>query len=82
MHVGLFLTNNTPTHTLAARKFSLLPTQVQLDISEGLSCGFHQQAVLINPLEASYVELGEVRKTVVVTPQVENAFAKQTGQAV
>ena len=79
---SLFDKQHTDSHTCRAQKFSLLPTQVQLDISEGLSCGFHQQAVLINPLEASYVELGEVRKTVVVTPQVENAFAKHTGQAV
>jgi len=45
-----------------------------MNVSEGLPCGFSQQAVLINPEETSYVILGDVQRTVVVTPDVEGTF--------
>jgi len=48
--------------------------QVKMLISEGLSCGFLQQSVAIDPSQATYVPLGEVKKTLVVTPDVESAF--------
>ena len=48
--------------------------QVKMLLSEGLSCGFLQQAVAIDPSQATYVPLGEVKKSLVVTPDVESAF--------
>lgn len=48
----------------------------QLNVSEGLPCGFVQHAVAIDPSRATYVPLGVVGKTVVVTPNVQGAFGK------
>jgi hypothetical protein len=50
--------------------------QVKMLLSEGLPCSFLQQAVSIDPNDASYVPLGEVKKSLVVTPDVESAFSK------
>ena len=63
---------------------------IQMQLSEGLPCSFLQQAVAINsekstPLsmsihdrgegsEGSYTTLGEVRKSLVVTPDIESVF--------
>lgn len=46
-----------------------------MNVSEGLSCGFQQQAVAIN-LEngGEYVPLGHVKRTVVITPDLKGAF--------
>jgi hypothetical protein len=46
----------------------------KLIVSEGLPCGFAQQAVAIDTENSNYIPLGLVRKTVVVTPNVESAF--------
>ena len=43
-------------------------------IHEGLQCGFRQEAVSIDPEEAAFVPLGEVKKSLIVTPDVERAF--------
>jgi len=48
--------------------------QVKMMLTEGLPCGFLQQAVAIDPNNASYVPLGEVKKTLVATPDIESAF--------
>jgi len=63
---------------------------IQMQLSEGLPCSFLQQAVAINtekptPLsmsihdrgegnEGSYTTLGEVRKSLVLTPDIESVF--------
>ena len=46
-----------------------------MNVSEGLSCGFLQQAVAID-LEngGDYVPLGAVQRTVVITPDLKGAF--------
>ena len=46
---------------------------VRMKLSNGLTCGFLQQAVSIDTKEG-YVPLGEVKKSIVVTPDVESAF--------
>jgi hypothetical protein len=51
--------------------------QVRMLLSEGLPCGFLQQAVAIDTSQATYVPLGEVQKSLVVTPDVESAFKRQ-----
>ena len=53
--------------------------QVRMSLQNGLSCGFQQQAVSIRTSidgknSGSYIPLGEVNKTIVVTPDVESAF--------
>mmetsp|Transcript_17473 Transcript_17473/g.33123 ORF Transcript_17473/g.33123 Transcript_17473/m.33123 type:complete len:471 (-) Transcript_17473:68-1480(-) len=47
---------------------------VKMLLSEGLTCGFLQQAVVIDANQSSYTPLGEVKKSLVVTPDVETAF--------
>jgi RNA polymerase III RPC4 len=43
-----------------------------MNVSEGLSCGFHQQAVVIDWKNGQdYVPLGRVQRTVVVTPDLD-----------
>jgi hypothetical protein len=44
-------------------------------IHEGLQCGFRQEAVSIDPDEATFITLGNVNKSIVVTPDIEQAFA-------
>ena len=46
-----------------------------MNVTEGLPCGFVQQAVAIDQEESNYIPLGEVKKTVVVTPDVDRAFS-------
>lgn len=48
--------------------------EVRLLIHEGLQCGFRQEAVCIDPDEATFVVLGDVDKSLIVTPDVERAF--------
>lgn len=48
---------------------------MRLLIHEGLQYGFRQEAVSIDPNEAAFVSLGDVKKSLVVTPDVEGAFA-------
>jgi hypothetical protein len=48
--------------------------QVKMLLTEGLPCGFLQQAVVIDPLLASYAAVGEVKKTIVVSPDIESSF--------
>jgi hypothetical protein len=43
-------------------------------IHEGLQCGFRQEAVSIDPEEGTFVPLGDVTKSLIVTPDVERAF--------
>lgn len=45
-----------------------------MNVSEGLTCSFEQQAVAIDPEQKHYVKLGDVHKTVVVTPDLGEAF--------
>jgi hypothetical protein len=44
--------------------------KVTMDVNEGLTCSFHQQAVAVNVEEGSYVTLGNVNKSVVITPDL------------
>lgn len=48
---------------------------VQMNVTEGLTCGFRQQAVAIDANEAVFVPLGDVKKTIVVTPDLSGAFS-------
>ncbi|KAL3806098.1 hypothetical protein ACHAXA_001393 [Cyclostephanos tholiformis] len=48
--------------------------EVRLLIHEGLQCGFRQEAVCIDPDNATFVSLGCVDKSIVVTPDIERAF--------
>jgi hypothetical protein len=47
----------------------------RMDVSEGLSCSFRQQAVIVNKGTKEFIPIGNVGKTVVVTPDIESAFA-------
>jgi hypothetical protein len=40
-------------------------------VSEGLTCGFQQQAVVIDLDTARYVPIGQVKETFVVTPNIQ-----------
>lgn len=48
--------------------------QIIMNVSEGLSCGFLQQAVAINLKSCEYVPLGPVERTVVITPDLTGSF--------
>ena len=43
-----------------------------LQVSEGLSCGFHQEAVMIDQETARFVALGNVNKSIVITPDLSS----------
>jgi hypothetical protein len=44
--------------------------EVRMLIHEGLQCGFRQEAVSIDPDEATFVPMGNIKKSIVVTPDV------------
>ena len=44
--------------------------EIRMNVTEGLTCGFMQQAVVIDPKLGQYVRLGNVHKTAVVTPDL------------
>lgn len=46
---------------------------IVMDVSEGLSCGFRQEAVVIDQETSKYVALGDVSKSIVVTPDLSSA---------
>jgi hypothetical protein len=48
---------------------------MRLNVSEGLTCGFRQQAVAIDTEESEFVSLGDVQKTIVATPDLNGAFS-------
>jgi len=48
--------------------------EVRLLVHEGLQCGFRQEAVCIDPDEATFVALGDVDKSLIVTPDIDRAF--------
>eukprot|EP00977_Amphora_coffeiformis_P015269 scaffold4484_cov170-Amphora_coffeaeformis.AAC.9 len=48
--------------------------EYRLNVAEGLSCSFRQQAVVIDDTTKEFIPLGDVSKTAVVTPDVETAF--------
>lgn len=41
-----------------------------MDVNEGLTCSFHQQVAAVNVEEGSYVTLGNVNRSVVITPDL------------
>ena len=47
---------------------------VRMRLHEGLPCVFLQQAVSIDPNMSTYIPLGEVQKTLVATPDIEDTF--------
>ena len=49
-------------------------SEIRMNVTEGLTCGFVQQAVVIDPKMGQYVKLGSVHKTAVVSPDLERAF--------
>ena len=46
-----------------------------MNVTEGLPCGFVQQVVAIDTEESTYIPLGDVKKTVVMTPDVGSALS-------
>lgn len=49
--------------------------EIRMLIYEGLQSSFMQQAVVIDPDEGSYIPLGKVKKSMIVVPNVDSAFA-------
>ena len=49
-------------------------SKVRMLINEGLHCGFRQEAVAIDHDEGNFVPMGDVTKSLIVTPDVERAF--------
>jgi len=49
--------------------------EVTLNLNEGIPCSMLQHAVNIDPAEATYVNMGEVHRSIVATPNIEGAFA-------
>ena len=47
---------------------------MRMQLNEGLQCSFYQQAVSIDVEQGNYIPLGEVRKTLVASPDIDGAF--------
>jgi RNA polymerase III RPC4 len=48
-----------------------------MQVSEGLSCSFHQEAVVIDQDTARFIALGNVNKSIVVTPDLSSALVAE-----
>ena len=48
--------------------------EVTLDLNEGIPCSMMQQAVNIDPIEGTYVSMGEIHRSIVATPDIASAF--------
>jgi hypothetical protein len=46
-----------------------------MDVNEGLSCAFHQEAVAIDSEKGQYVSLGNVKKSIVVSPDLSTIMS-------
>lgn len=46
-------------------------TQVKLNVTQGISCSFQQQAAIIDMEQSNLVMLGKVGKTLIVTPNLD-----------
>jgi hypothetical protein len=55
--------------------FLLACCQVRFNVTEGLTCGFLQQAVSTDSEHGKYTELGEVKKSIVVSPILDSEFS-------
>ncbi|KAG7351464.1 RNA polymerase III RPC4 [Nitzschia inconspicua] len=45
--------------------------KIYMEVNEGLSCAFHQQAVVVDVDKGNYIVLGDVDKSIVVSPDLE-----------
>ena len=61
------------TYLIVGDKSDSKKPPVKMLLTNGLPCGFMQQAVTID-IDNGYIPLGEVKKSFVVTPDVEEAF--------
>jgi len=48
-----------------------------MQVSEGLSCSFHQEAVVIDQETARFVAMGNVNKSIVITPDLSSALVAE-----
>lgn len=44
--------------------------KLTMDVNEGLTCRFHQQVVTVNTKEGHYINLGDVDKSIVISPDL------------
>jgi len=44
--------------------------KVSMNVNEGLTCTFHQQAIAVNYKEGHYITLGDVDKSIVISPDL------------
>jgi len=44
--------------------------KVSMNVNEGLTCMFHQQAIAVNVKEGHYIALGDVDKSIVISPDL------------
>ena len=46
-----------------------------MEVNEGLTCAFHQEAVAVDPKKGQFVSLGGVKKSVVVSPDMNSIMS-------
>ncbi|MGK3746285.1 MAG: hypothetical protein ACI90V_013147 [Bacillariaceae sp.] len=46
-----------------------------MEVNEGLTCTFHQQAVAVNVEEGNYISLGDVNKSIVISPDLASIMS-------
>ena len=63
-----FKTSTVFNHCFWSDLFSYL--QVSMNVNEGLTCRFHQQAIAVNFKEGHYITLGDVNKSIVISPDL------------
>jgi hypothetical protein len=46
-----------------------------MEVNEGLTCTFHQQAVALNVEEGNYISLGDINKSIVISPDLASIMS-------
>jgi hypothetical protein len=49
-------------------------SEIRLDVSTGIKCGFKRTAAIVDVENQKFGELGDISKTIVVTPQISDEW--------
>jgi len=46
-----------------------------MEVNEGLTCTFHQEAIAVSVEEGNYITLGDVNKSIVISPDLTDIMS-------
>mmetsp|Transcript_1265 Transcript_1265/g.1443 ORF Transcript_1265/g.1443 Transcript_1265/m.1443 type:complete len:430 (+) Transcript_1265:39-1328(+) len=49
--------------------------KISMEVNEGLTCTFHQEAIAVSVEEGNFISLGDVNKSIVISPDLTNIMS-------